>query len=63
MSVSDEEAHQWSFFAPKPTPLAIHSDSKRDENLNDSPVIPLTEWVWQEFAEAVRYLSDEDPDN
>ena len=53
----------WSFFALKPTPLPVHSDSKTDVNPDDSPVIPSTECVWGEFAEAVRYWSDEDPDN
>ena len=52
-----------SFFAPKPTHLPVHSDSKTDAIPDDSPVIPSTEWIWGEFAEAVRYLLDEDPDN
>ena len=55
-----------SFFEPKPTPLAVHLDSNTDKNLDDSPdisVIPSTEWVWGEFAEAVRYLSDGDSDD
>ena len=52
-----------SFFAPKPTHLPVHSDSKTDAILDDFPVIPLTEWIWGEFAETVRYSSDEDPDN
>lgn len=52
-----------SFFAPKPTHLPVHSDSKTDAIPDDSPVIPSTEWIWGEFAEAVRYSSDEDPDN
>ena len=55
-----------SFFELKPTPLAVHLDSNTDKNPDKSPdisVIPLTEWVWGEFAEAVRYSSDEDSDD
>ena len=52
-----------SFFAPKPTPLPVHSDSKTDVIPDNSPVIPSTEWIWGEFAEEVRYSLDEDPDN